>query len=77
MGMNKASGQDNVKLSLNQDKKEKRKVTRSHYAIEIILVEFLVERELITLKTEARYMKELPVSKKKGKGCIPLNYYAM
>ena len=41
------------------------------------MVEFSVERELITLKTEARYMKELPVSKKKGKGCIPLNYYAM
>ena len=73
MGMKNAAGKDDVKLSFNQDPKSK--VTRSHYAIGVSLVEFLVERELITLKTEESYTGVLPVSKKKG--YIPLNCYAM
>jgi len=37
------------KFSFKKEKKSK--VTRSHYAIGVSLVEFLVERQLITLKT--------------------------
>lgn len=73
MGIQNAAGKDDVKLSFNQDPKSK--VTRSHYAIGVSLVEFLVDRKLITLKTEESYTEVLPVSKKKG--YIPLNCYAM
>lgn len=57
-------------------KRGKRKVTRSNYAIGANLVNFLVERELISLSSEVSFT-ELPVVKKKGKGYIPLNCYAM
>lgn len=53
MGIQNAAGKDDVKLSFNQDPKSK--VTRSHYAIGVSLVEFLVDRKLITLKTEESY----------------------
>lgn len=66
MGMKKAAGKDGVKFSFYLDKNKRSKMTRSHYAIGIGLVEFLVERKLITLSTGASYTPVLPVSKMKG-----------
>lgn len=57
-------------------KQGKRKVTRSNYAIGTHLVNMLVEREFISLSSEVSFT-ELPVAKKKGKGYIPINCYAM
>jgi len=59
----------------NEKKQKKRKVIKSLYAIGVGLVEFLVERELITLKTEKSYTKELSFSKRKG--YLESNCYAM
>ena len=57
-------------------KREKtNKITRSNYAIGVGLVEFLVERGLITLKTDKSYTKELSFSKRMG--YLQLNCYAM
>ena len=62
-----------VVSSLTPEKK--RKITRSHYAIGVGLVELLVERQLITLETTgASYMPQVPVSKIKG---YILNCYAV
>ena len=47
------------------------------FAIGVCLVEFLVERELITIKTEDSYTDVLPVSKKKGHGFKKQNCFAM
>ena len=62
-----------VVSSLTPEKR--RKITRSHYAIGVGLVELLVERQLITLETtEASCMQQVPVSKIKG---YILNCYAV
>ncbi len=66
MGLHNAA----VKKKKNQNdllkKDKKRKVTRGLFAIGVCLVELLVERKLITIKTEDSYTDVLPVSNKKG-----------
>jgi len=70
MGMNKEAAS---KLSFNKDKQ--RKVSRSNYALGVGLVEFMVERLLITLQTDASLNVFLPVSK--NKGYVKSNCYAI
>ncbi|YP_005090363.1 DNA-dependent RNA polymerase (mitochondrion) [Phoenix dactylifera] len=71
------SDKDAVKFdSKGATKKGKVKVTRTHYAIGVHLVNFLVERGLIHLSSEVSFT-EVPVVNKKGKGYIPINCYAM
>ena len=60
-------------LESNKSLKSK-KVNRSHYAIGVCLLEFMVERKIITFQTDAIYTDVLPVSKKKG--YIASNCYA-
>lgn len=64
-----------IKITPKKKKQDQIKVSRSDYAIGVNLVEFLVNRNVITVKTDRSNMEEFTISKKGG--YIPLHCYAM
>jgi len=72
MGMNNEAA---AKLSLNNGKKSKVRVSRSNSAIGVGLVEFMVSRGLISLKVDTLETDKLPVSRIKG--YVPSQCYAI
>lgn len=68
--------QSDAKADNKQQAKRKRR-TRDDYTIAVLLVEFLISRELISLNNELSINESSVAKKKKNRYYIPMSYYAI